>query len=502
MVDLVSVSFKGERMASTSRTAEALSAPAVSPLAAVEEAPWPLRRLACMTLLLITDAVALLAAASLGYLLWAGPVVHQPPSLYVSLLPLLCLFLAGYATAGLYPGFGVGAVETLRRFARSTSFVFLTLAAATFVLKLPSYYSRMAFTIAWGASLFSVPLLRFLVLSLVTRFRWWGEPTVLVGTGRWMAQTTRSLKNALSLGYRPVGILSPDPRWHGRRVEELPVLGGIHLAPQLARRGVRVALVGDGKGEGPTLSWLQQHFRHVVMIREYGDLPVERVRVCNLGGVLGIEFNNDLLRWQNRFLKRTLDILLGSLFIFLTSPLIVLGVLFVKLSSRGPAFFFQQREGLGGHPIRVWKLRTMYLDAEKRLEEFLHGNPELHREWHERFKLVHDPRIIPRVGAFLRRFSMDELPQFFSIIKGEMSLVGPRPFPEYHLKRFPLEFRELRGRVRPGLTGLWQVMVRSKGGIEEQMAFDTYYVRNWSVWLDLWILGRTLFAVVAGRGAC
>ena len=97
---------------------------------------------------------------------------------------------------------------------------------------------------------------------------------------------------------------------------------------------------------------------------------------------------------------------------------------------------------------------------------------------------------------------MDELPQFFSIIKGEMSLVGPRPFPEYHLKRFPLEFRELRGRVRPGLTGLWQVMVRSKGGIEEQMAFDTYYVRNWSVWLDLWILGRTLFAVVAGRGAC
>jgi lipopolysaccharide/colanic/teichoic acid biosynthesis glycosyltransferase len=102
----------------------------------------------------------------------------------------------------------------------------------------------------------------------------------------------------------------------------------------------------------------------------------------------------------------------------------------------------------------------------------------------------------------LRRFSVDELPQLWNVVKGEMSLVGPRPFPEYHLRQFQPEFRDLRRRVRPGVTGMWQVMVRSNGGIEEQQLYDTYYIRNWSIWLDVWILFRTGWAVLTGRGAC
>lgn len=500
------VTAKGETMSekgvSTFWSDEEFSTPAVYRRAAVKKAYWPLRRLARVILLLLTDGIALVVAVSLGFFLWAGPVLHQPASLYISLLPLLCLFLVGYATLGLYPGFGLGAVETLRRFSHCTSVVFLTLAAAAFVLELPSHYSPVTFGIAWGFSLALVPLTRFLMLGCASRWQWWKEPAVLAGSGRWMPQTIRSLRKALSLGYRPVGILSTDGNWHGPSVEDVPVHSGVHLAPHLAKDGVRVAIMGDGKREGQTLSWLQQHFRHVVIIREYGDVPVDRARVCNLGGVLGIEFTNDLLCWQNRFLKCVLDMVLGTLLFLLAAPLIVFGVLIVKLSSRGPAFFSQERGGLGEHPIRVWKLRTMYLDAEKRLQEFLSANPELRREWEERFKLVDDPRIIPRVGNFLRRFSLDELPQFFSVIKGEMSLVGPRPFPEYHLQQFPPEFRELRRRVRPGVTGLWQVMVRSSGGTEEQMAYDTYYIRNWSIWLDLYLLSRTFFTVVSGRGAC
>jgi lipopolysaccharide/colanic/teichoic acid biosynthesis glycosyltransferase len=239
----------------------------------------------------------------------------------------------------------------------------------------------------------------------------------------------------------------------------------------------------------------------VVLIQKYQGLPVERVRICNLGGVLGIEFTNSLLHWQNRCIKRTLDVVLSAIFLVLTSPLIALGGLLVKCSSHGPSFFCQVREGLGGRPLRVWKLRTMYQDAERRLEEFLSDNPELRREWEERFKLARDPRVIAGVGVFLRRFSIDELPQLWNVVRGEMSLVGPRPFPEYHLQRFPPEFRELRRRVRPGLTGMWQVMVRSRGGIEEQNMYDTYYIRNWSIWLDLYILARTILAVLASRGA-
>jgi lipopolysaccharide/colanic/teichoic acid biosynthesis glycosyltransferase len=312
------------------------------------------------------------------------------------------------------------------------------------------------------------------------------------------------LKNVLSLGYRPLWMLSPDSHWHGRVAEGVLVLGGPELAPNLAMRGVRVALVSGGEGgsSGSTLSWVQQHFRHVVMIPEAQDLPIERVRLCNLGSVLGIEFTNDLLRWQNRALKRAMDLTLGAIFLVLASPLIALGGLLAKLLSYGPFFFYQRREGLGGCPIKVWKLRTMYQGAEERLEKFLSVNPELRQEWEKRFKLACDPRIIPGIGPFLRRFSVDELPQLWSVVKGEMSLVGPRPFPEYHLRRFSSEFRELRRQVRPGLTGLWQVTVRSDGGIEEQQLYDTYYIRNWSVWLDLYILARTVAAVLAGRGAC
>jgi lipopolysaccharide/colanic/teichoic acid biosynthesis glycosyltransferase len=105
------------------------------------------------------------------------------------------------------------------------------------------------------------------------------------------------------------------------------------------------------------------------------------------------------------------------------------------------------------------------------------------------------------LGTLLRRFSFDELPQLWSVVVGEMSLVGPRPFPDYHLRKFGPEFRALRRKVRPGITGLWQVMVRSSGGLNEQETYDSYYIRNWSVWMDLYILGRTSLAVLAGRGA-
>ena len=462
---------------------------------------WP--RVVRLAVLLLTDLVALSAAVLLGYLLWAWPVLRQPPSIYIDLIALFLLFPLSYAGAGLYPGFGVGAVETLRRLSCCTSFAFLVLASASFALKLPPQYSRMSFSIAWGASLVIVPLLRFLVLAAVNRCTWWGEPVVLVGSGQWVEWTIRALRNALSLGYRPLWVLSPDSHWHSRVVEGVAVLGGPDLAPHLAARGVRVALMEEGKEDscGAILSWLQQHFQHVVLIRKFQELPIERVRVCNFGAVLGIEVTNSLLLWQNRLIKSMLDIVLGAILLVLALPLIALGGLLVKLVGHGPIFFCQEREGLGGSRLRVWKLRTMYQDAEKRLEEFLSANPELRREWEERMKLARDPRVIPGVGVLLRRFSVDELPQLWNVVKGEMSLVGPRPFPEYHLQRFPPEFRELRRRVRPGLTGMWQVMVRSNGSIEEQQLYDLYYIRNWSIWLDLWILARTIVAVLASRGA-
>jgi Undecaprenyl-phosphate galactose phosphotransferase WbaP len=452
-------------------------APAAKPLTATG---WA--RVGRVLLLMANDIAVLVASSGLALWVWAFRVHHQPLSLYLELWPLIGFFILGFAKAGLYPGFGLGAVETLRKICLRTSFIFLLIAAASFAMKVPHQYSRMTFVIAWASSVVLLPVTRFALLSLVSKLDWWGESALIVGTGDLARRCVLALKEALSLGYKPRWALSLDAEPPGKRV--------------------RIALitVEDTDAWTELVRHLEHYFRNVVVIRPGIELPVESAHVRNLGGVLGIDFRNQLLLKRNRIIKKVLDVVISGAGLLISLPIIAVCALLIKLSSRGPVFYSQEREGLGGRDIRVRKLRTMYLDAEQRLEEHLEANAAARAEWERCFKLSDDPRLIPG-GKVLRRFSLDELPQLWSVLKGDMSLVGPRPFPHYHLETFDSEFRDLRRRVRPGLTGLWQVMVRSEGGVEEQKAYDTHYIRNWSVWLDLYIIGKTTGAVLLGRGA-
>ncbi|MGH7856918.1 MAG: sugar transferase, partial [Candidatus Binatia bacterium] len=303
-----------------------------------------------------------------------------------------------------------------------------------------------------------------------------------------------------NLGYAPVAVL-----WLGesppKAVEDLPPVVPAERAQELARTVDVVLMSTVGLAGAASFDSLHRHFRRVLVVRELDDLPVEGIRMQNLGSLLGIEYTNNLLDGRNRFVKRTLDLVIGMLAFVLSLPLLAAAVVAVKLRSRGPAFYVQERTGIDGRRILVPKIRTMVVGAERQLDDAMAREPALGREWQATMKLRNDPRLVPGVGRLLRRWSLDELPQLWSVVRGEMSLVGPRPFPDYHLARFSGAFRELRARVRPGVTGLWQVNVRSDGPLEKQESLDTYYIRNWSVWLDLYILARTVKAVVGGRGA-
>lgn len=450
---------------------------------------------------LMSDLAALLSATALACVLWAGMYLQQPLATYLPLLPLVFVFPIAYATVDLYPGSGLGSVETLRRLSYSTSVSFLVLGSATFAFKVTPEYSRITFLIAWAFALVNVPLYRSVTELIASRFQWWPEPAVVFGSAADADSTIRALGQAGRAGFRILGVLCSDPRSRGQYVRGVAVLGGSELLSDLTKRGVSTILALDRSSELSRLFKIQHPVPRVVCVRTANNLPVEHAQLRNFGGILGIELTNELLRPGKRLLKRALDVTLGVSCLLVAAPIIAASALLVKVFSRGPVFFRQQREGLFGNRFSLWKLRTMHPDAERRLTQLLEQSPELKRQWERSVKLAQDPRIIPVVGRFLRRFSVDELPQLWNVVLGDMSLVGPRPLPEYHLEKLSADVRKLRCSIRPGLTGMWQVMVRGDGSLADQERFDAYYVRNWSVWLDLWILARTLTAVLMGRGA-
>ena len=200
-----------------------------------------------------------------------------------------------------------------------------------------------------------------------------------------------------------------------------------------------------------------------------------------------------------RFQKWVLDRVLALLAFVLAIPFFIVIPILIKLTSRGPVFYRQERLGRYGKHFRVWKFRSMRADADERLKRLIAEDPKVADEWANNFKLADDPRVT-LLGRFMRRTSIDELPQLFNVLSGEMALIGPRPIVEDEVKYYGTSYETVAS-VRPGVTGLWQVSGRSDTDYDRRVALDTYYVLNWSPWMDIWILIRTVLAVLLMRGA-
>jgi exopolysaccharide production protein ExoY len=198
-------------------------------------------------------------------------------------------------------------------------------------------------------------------------------------------------------------------------------------------------------------------------------------------------------------LKRGFDVTTASLALIFISPIFLMLALLVKFSDRGPIFYGHRRIGHNGQTFRCLKFRTMVVDGDRVLNAYLHANPKAQEEWRETRKLQDDPRVTV-IGSVLRKLSLDELPQLINIIRGEMSVVGPRPVVEDELERYEgAAVYYLQS--RPGLTGLWQVSGRNDVSYESRVAFDTHYVKNWSLRSDMLIIARTIPAVCLSRGS-
>jgi Undecaprenyl-phosphate galactose phosphotransferase WbaP len=479
----------------------AVQIPAQTPLsrlsAVASRAPW----LTGATLV-ASDLLALTLSASISVLIWYMAERKLEPGFYLTLCPVIAIFLIAYAAAGLYPGIALNPVEELRRLTVSTSIVYASLAGVTFLSREGELYSRAVFLLAWAQSVMLAPLFRSCARSYFSRRVWWGHPVVIFGADSTGEAVIEALQRQPQTGLRPIAIF--DDRPAARFVRGVPVFPDTSAAPSLARQcGVRCAMVAMSKAPQSELIRLLTlqggAFSRIIIVPELAGLDSLWVEATDINGILGLEIRQRLLLPSSRIVKRLLDLALTIALGLALLPLLVMIALAVKLTSPGPVFFGQRRYGKGGKPFTAWKFRSMVRNADEALFECLSNQPTLRQEWERDHKLRVDPRIT-WVGRLLRRTSLDELPQLWNALKNEMSLVGPRPIVQEEIHRYGESFL-LYQRVTPGITGLWQVSGRNDVSYEQRVNLDSYYVRNWSIWLDLYVLARTIKVVLGGHGA-
>lgn len=359
---------------------------------------------------------------------------------------------------------------------------------------------------AWVATFFVVALMgvtaeRYLVRRCFRHRRRLGRSlrdVIIIGTNAEALDLAEALDDP-ALGYRLVGYVSTDSTATGT-VAGLPVLAGtadtVAFAHALDAQGVILATTSLEVGlSNRLLRELLDGGLHVEMTSGLRDVTPERMTVRPLGRHPVVYLEPARRYGWRAAAKRTFDLVLSTVALVCAAPFLLIAAIAIKVSSPGPVLFRQVRVGRDGEPFHVLKLRTMVVDAEARLAELMERN----ESDGPLFKMREDPRITT-VGRFLRKLSIDELPQLWNVVRGDMSLIGPRPALPREVEEWGEELHE-RLRVRPGITGMWQVSGRSDTGFAEYQRLDLFYVDNWSILIDLGILLRTVPAVLTGRGA-
>lgn len=452
--------------------------------------------------LLVSDLSSLFLASILAIWLRTKLMGDFDVLIFQQIFPILFFFILIFALYGLYPGVGLSPVQEIKQLFNATGLVFLLLIAITFWQTTFTNYSRFIITITWLLAMVLVQVSRWLTRIVGRWLGFWGEPVAVVGNGPEAQQIIKFLKDSNRLGMKPVLNVDGHVPYKesalitiNRSRISTVILVTSEMSPELQTSFINDQRYGYHRRRG------EKSISNLILITSLGWVGSLGVTPIDLDGMLGLGVRQNLLnKWPN-LVKRSIDLILTIIVILVSLPFLLLIALLIVLESPGNILYKQERVGRNGNLFQMYKFRTMKMNAEQILEELLDSDPKIKSEWDSNHKLKKDPRIT-KVGEILRKYSLDEIPQLINVIKGEMSIVGPRPIFENQQKIFGEDFR-LYYRVRPGMTGMWQTRGRSDISFisKERQKLDEYYIRNWSVWLDVYLLLRTILVVCSRKGA-
>ena len=396
-------------------------------------------------------------------------------------------------------------VDTMRDIFQSVMSGWIASIILIYFLKASGQASRLFILLLGIFVLINVCVIRYAVLKFLKRRNIFYEPIVLIGAGLTAEKVIKFWREDLGYRYNVVGLIDDHPVSE-TLPKNYPILGGLAEARSLIRaakvKTVVIAAPGlDKERLQELIGKIQPHVKNISFVPDLIGTPMSSAELSLLFSekILMLNLRNNLSSPTNRIIKRTFDVVCTIFGGLLISPILFGIALAVAIDNRGRVIFAHKRVGRAGKKFPCYKFQTMQPWSDEKFKQYLADNPEAKREWDESFKLTHDPRVT-KLGSFLRRTSLDELPQLWNVIRGEMSLVGPRPIVQAEVVRYGKNIREYY-MVLPGITGMWQVSGRSDTTYPERVAMDTWYVRNWSVWIDLMYLFKTVKAVLQSRGA-
>ncbi len=401
--------------------------------------------------------------------------------------------------------------DETRELIKAVTVSMITVLAVLTIGRMTPEISRLTVIFLWLYGLFIFPFFRFFGKRMLYKAGLWKENVIIIGAGKAGIDTAKGIHAEMHLGYNVIGFLDDDDEKIGTEIpiagKRYKVFGKIkNFSKFVSMLNISTIIIAIHSLPIAKLTELtnniQKYTKNILLIPDLEGIALTNTELNHLffQQLFLLKINNNLKSPFNRFIKRIFDLTASILVLPLLLPLIgVLGLL-IKLDSPGGFFYRHIRVGRGGKTFGVYKFRSMHRDSKERLETILKTDPEAKQEWETYFKLKSDPRIT-RMGALLRKTSLDELPQIFNVLKGEMSLVGPRPVIEEELTKYYKECADYYHLVRPGITGLWQVSGRNDLDYDVRVKLDTWYVLNWSLWLDILMLFKTIRVVLKREGA-